>query len=270
MSPEKVKEIIATKVANRWTAEHTDRGHFYRSALSGKLVSSVTQRLILEKPHLIPWAVERGIEWLEEHDRFARLKTDLRKETITGAKFAFTDTRDDAGFVGSQAHQAIEDYCNEWIKGEMPADIRKFISGSDGRVFAAARSAEKIFKDTSAIPIATEILVGDEKVGSAGTLDMIVMVDGKLELWDWKSSNSVNDHYALQVSAYKMFFQRMSGLKISKTKIMHLSKNYDKVLVYNIADTAGAFRAFCAISKVYDWQENGQRKLERDVKKIKL
>ena len=271
-TPEQVKLIIQEKVVGQIEPAHDEKGHHYRFVGTDTTVDSVTTKLILDKPHLVTWAVEKGIEWLEKDGRWDALKTDRRKEIMTGAKLAHRDIRDDAGFVGHYGHDAIETYSREWIEtGIQPADIKTFIKSDDPRVYAVARSGEAVFKKYEAIPVATEILVGVPKYNSAGTLDMLVLNSaGELELWDWKSSNQVNDTYALQVAAYKKFFEIMTGLKIKKVKIMHLSKDYDKFTVYDIPKCASAFKAFNCISGVYDYMRDGKPKLIKDVKRITL
>lgn len=272
MTKDQILKTIQYKVNGRWVACHDDRGHHYRNTDTGVLVDSVTTKLIVEKPHLVPWAVEKGIEWLEIDDRWSKLKTIERKDYINGARLAFTEVRDDAGFVGHEAHQSIEDYCIHWINtNSKPEDIRSFITSTDPRVFAVARSAELVFNKYNVTPVATEILVGSVQYNCAGTLDMLVLNDsGKLELWDWKSSNHVSDTYAMQVAAYKKFFEQMTGLKISKVKIMHLSKNYDKVDIYVVPNIGDALKAFNHIAKVYDWINNRKKKLDKDVRRIIL
>lgn len=255
-----VREVIKTKVEGIWIPAHDESGHHYRHRDTGTLVDSVTTQLILDKPHLIPWAVERGIEYVLERRDLLEIEPE---KLIKAAKFAFTAVRDDAGNIGTQAHGYIEEYVNSWIAtGERPVDIRTYIpEDSDGRVFAAARSAEKLFVDHGIVPIASEILVGDEKVWAAGTLDLLAWHKGKLAVVDWKTSNQVGDDYALQVAAYKYLFQRMTGLRILDCIIIKLSKDYADVKMYDIPNQRAAYNAFLGVSKAYRWLKNGEKKL---------
>lgn len=279
MNIDQIKAIIKNKVEGKIIAQHDDKGHHYLTGCkNGKptkasvLVDSVTTKIILEKPHLLPWGIKMAFEWME--DKWYKMDETNREDFLKSAQQAPFDVRDDAGDTGTTAHNMIEHWVNQWIANDsMPGDIAGlFADEKNYKAIAAARSAEALFKKENVIPIASELLVGSKKYNSAGTLDMLVynLDTNELELWDWKSSNAVHDSYAIQVSAYKRFFEDMTKLKIAKCKIMHLSKSYDKCVVYRIPDDEVAFKAFVDISRVYDWTNNGRKKLEKDIKVITL
>jgi hypothetical protein len=271
-TPESVKEIIKEKVDGKIIAAHDDKGHHYKFVKTGVVVDSVTTKNILDKPHLIKWAIGLAIDFLEIGDGWMRLKGPEREEMIKSAKLQYTDVRDNAGSIGGQAHAIIEEYENEWMNtGVKPVSIMTFIkSGTPSAVIAACRSAEKVFDKYNVVPIAAEILVGISPIG-AGTLDLIVLNQkGELELWDHKTSNNVDDYYAVQTSAYRFFFEKMTGLKIKRTRILKIDKHSDKFKVYNVPEQRKAYDAFKALSKVYDWKFNGQDKLIEDKIIVKI
>jgi len=239
LSAEEVRLAIKENVIGKITAAHDSFGHHYKLP-SGKIVDSVTTKLVVDKPHLIKWAIRMGFEWMEQDNRFQKLNKTNRDEFLQGAMLAHTDIRDDAGNVGTRGHDVIEQYMKEWISsGHRPVDIKTLVpADAHYRVVAIARSAEAIFNKYHCIPVATEILVGSEKWNCAGTLDAMVLTEEfpgfpQLELWDWKSSNSVQDSYAMQIAAYKMFFEEMTGYKIDKCKVMKLDKYSDRFKIYN-------------------------------------
>ncbi len=259
------------------TPAHDAKGHHYLFVgKNPKTVDSVTTKLILEKPHLVRWAVRIAFEWMES--KWASMTKENREEYLKGAQESPYDVRDNAGNTGTIAHDAIEAYVKDWIaSGVRPESIKPYVKPKEGalldyRAMASARSAEALFNKRNVVPVASEILVGLKRYNSAGTLDMLILnLDtNELELWDWKTSNAVNDTYAMQVAAYKKFFESMTKLTISKSKIMHLSKESDAFHVYNIPNITEAWQAFLNIAKVYDWQKNGRSKLEKDVKVITI
>lgn len=276
---EEVKLNIAMNVIGKIKPLHTIDKHIYGFVASGHVVDSVTQKNILEKPHLIPWAVGLGISFLEEDNRFEQLKGPTRDDLIMTAKFIHRDARDQAGGWGTLVHDNIEEWVNEWLAtGTRPApivDILKAKRIDDYHVWGGVRSGEAVFNAYNCLPAATEILVGkdgEKKAEGAGTLDMLVWVPsarfnasgvevGHLELWDWKTSNNVDDFYAMQVSAYRRYFQHMTGLKIKFVKIFKLDKESDRFKCYDVPRPNEAAAAFRAISRVYDWRENGRKKL---------
>lgn len=271
LTAKQIKSVIASKVEGKVVPDHSEAGHFYLLP-NGKRVASTTSKLIIEKPHLRFWAVRKGIEWLEQGDRFMRLSTPERDDIINGAVYAHTEVRDDAGSVGSLAHDVAERYILHWLKtGVKPNDIRQgFPPNPDPRSVAAARSVEKFFNEHEITPLASELLVCSEKRGSAGTLDFLAIMDGKLTLLDFKTSNNVSDDYALQVADYAYMFKEMTGIAIKQCKILHLSKDYDRFKIYNIPNLAQAIKAFKGISTCYDWLMNGEKKLIEDKKIIKI
>lgn len=276
-----IKKIVDEKVIGKITPEHTDDAHFYRFPTGELLPSVTTKTKIINKPHLLRWSIKKAIEWLEVEDRFANLSViDYRNDMIDGAFSAHVKVRDDAGDVGTQAHNAIELYIKDWIKNDKrPGDIKEFfpntysvatnsfVRGIDPRAVASARALEKLMIDKDVYPLYSEILVGHPKY-SAGTLDFLCMWNGKLTLADFKTSNSVSDDYALQTVAYKFFFEYMTWLKIEQIKIIHLSKDSDKYTLYKVNRMASALKAFKGVVSLYDWMYNGREKLSKDVKRI--
>jgi hypothetical protein len=267
-----VQKIIKEKVTGVWVPEHDEYGHHYRNTNTGEVVDSVTTKNIIDKPHLIPWSIRLAIEYLEKPGNFELLQTDQRANIIKAAQLQGRDAMQEAGSVGSIAHDAIEKYVKYWMEnGERIKDIRDLLSDSDDpRAWAAARSAEKVFNKYNVIPVATEFIVGKEGEG-AGTLDLLVMTDkGSLELWDWKTSNSIDDFYSCQVATYKRYFNHMTGLKVRKSRVIKLDKACDSYKIYNIDDNRKSYEVFKACSKIYDWRHNGEPKLIEDKKVLKI
>jgi len=267
MSPQTIKKIIEEKVIGKVKPDHDAYGHHYLLP-SGTRVDSVTTKNVLDKPHLLNWAVKVGVEWLEKNDRFARLNGPEREATIKGAQMACKDIRDDAGNIGSIVHSYVEEYINKWLRDGIKPE--SFIDRTaDYRVIAGCRAIEALFVKHNIVPIASELLVGDERMNSAGTLDFLCFWDGKLTLVDWKTSNAVDPiGYSMQTAAYKKMFERMTGLRIKECKIVLISKYDDRVSVYKLSDAKSALKAFMNLSKVYDWVSDRSEKVYKDIKQL--
>lgn len=268
-----VLKIIEEKVSGVWVAEHDEFGHHYRNSKTGGLVDSVTTKNLLPKDKLVPWAARQAVDWLvADKNRYEAIQNG-DKDVLNAAVLQYADVRDAAGSIGHLAHDAIERYILKWMQDDSkPKDIKFFIDkNADPRVFAVARAGEQVFSKRDVVPLATELLVGSDKYNAAGTLDMLVMTPrGEIEVWDWKSSNHVNDFYACQAAAYKAFFEEMTGLKVSQCRIFKLDKNSDRFKEYIVPDEEAAFEAFIHMSKVYDWFRNRESKLEIYQKIIKI
>lgn len=284
----KLKALIAEHVAGRWVPEHDQYGHHYREIIpaskdprvkmntEGVLQDSVTTKLgILNKPHLMRWAIRIGIEWMEVEERWSRLIGPDREELLSGAMAAHTDIRDTAGSVGTQAHDIFERYVIDWIeKGVRPETVRSFvIEGTDPRAISCALGLEQLFIKKNVVPVATELLVGNRRY-SSGTLDLLCYWEGRLTLVDYKTSNQVDKvNYPLQVAAYLYFFKHMLGKNcptFNRAKIILLSKDSPKYEVWKVNYLPDAFEAFKAVCKIYDWAKSRKVKTEKDVNKIVL
>jgi len=303
-----VKDNVQKYCLGKILPKHDNYGHHYAFTDSGLVVDSVTTILsILRKDHLLKWAITKGVEWLEVSDRWTRLGDPLyRSELLVGAQTAHTDIRDDAGNVGTQAHNAIELYLIEWINtGVKPQDIRLFfpfvtkeedlwqipgyvpirltaprksikisdelwIVDTDPRAIASARGVEKLFNEHKVVPLYSELLVGDQKY-SAGTLDFLCLWDGVLTLVDWKTSNKIDKiSYPLQISAYKYFFQHMTGIRIKQCKLIHLSKTSNSFTVWNLVDSVSCWVAFKALCVAYRWMNDRKEHLLKDKKILQI
>ena len=275
MSQEEIKKIIQEKVIGVWEECHDTTGHKYRNTKTWTIQRSVTTKIggVVNKPHLLNWAVKMGAEWLLQGDRINRIQTGkFKDDMIKGMQLAHADIRDNAGGVGSVAHDMADRYCNEFVaNGVLPEDITKFApENCDPRSIASARAVEKWFRKNNPIPICNEIIVGNDKY-SAGKLDLMVMIGNELVLIDYKTSNGIDqDGYSMQTSAYKYFFEEMTGLKVKKTKILHLSKDYDKFEVYLVKNLATAYKSFKAVCALYDWKYGKKDKIVKDIKRLKI
>lgn len=269
---EQIRKMLDDKVKGKWVPCHDEFGHHYRHLESGEVVDSVTTKNILEKEHLAAWAAGVAIEFLEEENRFERLKGPDRDAIFEAAKFKHTDIRDDAGDVGTAAHAMIEQYCNDWIyTGIKPPSIMRYVpEGMDPRAIAAARCSENAMTKEEVVPIASELLVGIQGV-SAGTLDLLVMNKlGKIELWDWKTSNNIDIFYAFQTAAYRKFlmYMCMEGKKyplwITKIRIIKLDKFSDRPKIFWVPRMEMAYRMFKYVNEIYDYTNDGTEKIPAD------
>jgi hypothetical protein len=68
-----------------------------------------------------------------------------------------------------------------------------------------------------------EIQVIDEELKEAGTIDRVMMLDGKRYIMDLKTSNYIWDTHWLQTAAYGRMYERIYGQKIDGIAILHLN-----------------------------------------------
>ncbi len=149
--------------------------------IDGKRVPSVTTVLSRFKDAggLVHWSWDLGIQGI-----------DYRK------------VRDDAANAGTLAHLMVESAIR---KHEPPA-----ASDYDAETWAKATSAFAAFQEwqrqTQLVPCQTEVPMTCRCHMVGGTLDT-VLVQGKLSIGDWKTSNSVYPEMLCQLAAYRHLWE---------------------------------------------------------------
>lgn len=309
-SVDQIQQIIQERIPRDLVVpEHTIDGHFYRHVPTNKTLASVTTKCgILENPHLKKWAANMAVQYIDKHlDELATLEG--RTQVFKAAVFAHQQQFEEAGDIGTQGHGIIENYLNAWMASKQkPQDIKSFITGTDARLWAIARSAEMFCNDFNVIPVISEKFVCSLKYSFAGTLDSLMMVQKvikeskasckineheywhtgsnmyrmecikcqkkielELTLVDWKTSNSIDKpDYAMQVSAYWQALYEMTGLRCRQILIVRLDKDRAKYEVRKVTNRSSAFKGFLSASKMYDWLNDGSEKLAPLVAKERI
>lgn len=122
-----------------------------------------------------------------------------------------------AGNIGTIVHEAIENY------------IKNGEGLKTTNVSAQAVSAFNSFKEWWAIvnEHKVEVLMQEEQLVCqyfGGTLDMLLKIDGKIYLVDFKTSNHPSYKYFLQLSAYRNMLRVTRGIEIDGCIILMLNK----------------------------------------------
>ncbi len=159
-------------------------------------------------------------------------------------KKAPNQTMGDAGLVGSQVHNLIEEYIHKGIEPEIHnPEIKK----SFGK-----------FKEWYDKQEGLEILFTERKVLSrihkfTGTLDAIFKnKSGEYIIYDWKSSSGIRDSMLIQIYLYKIAIKEELGIDVKKGIIVNCTKtgklNIKEFLIGEMQQEA----AICCL-KIYSW-----------------
>ena len=93
----------------------------------------------------------------------------------------------------------------------------------------------------------------------AGAVDAVIRVNGKLVIMDWKTSNRIQNEYALQASAYAKAYEEMTGLVVDEAWIVRFDKQARKMpqvkVVYNIPD---CFETFLCAKRLWSFSNASQ------------
>lgn len=99
----------------------------------------------------------------------------------------------------------------------------------------------------------------------AGSFDAIAKVDGETVVIDWKTSKSVYDSVALQLSAYRYadrIIKAADGESVDVPKlaggaVLHVRPEGWSFVPVECGE--GVFNAFLALRKVFDWERDGKK-----------
>lgn len=192
-------------------AEHTNKGHFYRYQPTGALLASATTKLgvLNTSGHLKKWAATCAVGVLKDYVMTPGAIIPFPDDVEKSAIMSHEDIFKDAGGIGTQGHGVVEEYMKEWItSGVKPEDITKFIPvGSDFRLNAIARSAERFFNELHVEPVASELLVANPEHGYAGTLDSLLIVKMPVAPINWDGFNGKHKHEYIEQE--EMFDQHL-------------------------------------------------------------
>jgi hypothetical protein len=179
----------------------------YLSA-TGKKLPGVTTILgaTIPKPALIPWAYEQG------------------KKGV-----GLYTARDVAGDIGSAVHKAVEEY---EYSGAKPSflELRDTAMGDEAR--APRESAHLAFeayldwRSWQAFEvIALEVPLASDRLGYAGTLDILGRRGKRLSLIDLKTGGAVYWEMILQVAGYAELWEAERGERIEEFEIIRTNKD---------------------------------------------
>ena len=93
----------------------------------------------------------------------------------------------------------------------------------------------------------------------AGAVDAVIRVNDKLIIMDWKTSNRIQNEYALQASAYAKAYEEMTGLAVDEAWIVRFDKIARKMpqvkVVHNISD---CFETFLCAKRLWSFSNASQ------------
>ena len=212
-----------------------------------KLVSVTTVLGVINKPALIPWARNQALEkvrlTLEEFmgaaGRGYLSGIDI-PALIEEARTRPDEIRDEAGNLGTRAHDLIEKY----LRGEeavVPDDLTQVL------ISFLSWQKESCITVTMA-----EQMVYSAKHLYAGTMDAWGIRDGKPVALDWKTSNALYPEAALQVSAYAKAWEEMTGERCERAYVVRFGKTKAEFEVREVADIDASFQAFLAAKTLYE------------------
>ena len=163
---------------------------------------------------------------------------------------------------GTQVHNLIEEGIKkrkvEWLDTENKAKYSQ-------KVWEMVIRFNNFWSIYSPEPILVEEIVYSDTEKFAGTVDLVVKLDGKVWLIDIKTSNGLYRSYDLQVAGYAKALKEYRNIKVDKIGIIWLKSHKRGATrkqgkyqgkgweIHEVEDIEGAFQAFQNINKIYQY-----------------
>lgn len=169
--------------------------HAYK--LDGKPMTGVTTILgVIAKPALINWSANMAVSYIKANLNKG-IKTGNWEKIFAEARVAHTKKKENAGDVGTLAHKWIEAY----IKGEKKPITKEIKPMIDNFLRWEDEVKPKFLE--------SEMRVYSRKYWFAGTLDLILEIDGEIWIGDIKTSSGIYPEQFYQTAGYQIALQEM-------------------------------------------------------------
>ena len=181
----------------------------------------------------------------------------LRPESNTANNAAFDMMRDEllryrqeveelptpgtvAAEFGTGVHKAIESLLVGDGDAEIPAKYADAVSAVLSWLQRGGSDGPYIVEDTEVSVFHPELLIG-------GQIDCVVRCGNRVIIIDWKSGKDIYPNHAMQIAAYAMAYEAMTGEVVSEAWIVKSGRHgFD---AKQVADLAPAQKAFIAMQE---------------------
>lgn len=195
----------------------------YKTADGKRVPGATTITGLLNKPHLIKWANNLGLEGIDS------------------SKYT-----DEAAAVGTLAHALIQAH----LQGET-LDTSMF---SPTQVDLAENAVLSFYEWASRHtiePIVCEIPMVSEKLRYGGTVDCYCKLDGKPTLVDFKTGKAIYEEYFVQTAGYKNILEE-HGYPVEEVKILRVGRDETEGFEERtVKDTTKYFMIFQNLLDIY-------------------
>lgn len=155
-------------------------------------------------------------------------------------KKKYKDELQIAANKGTYVHNAIEDF----IQNNTELDMNTVLAGYQVEVSYAYGSFKEWWDIISKRNV--KIIMQEQKLVCpwfGGTLDLLVEIDGRVYLLDFKTSNHASYKYFLQLAAYRYILRNYFGIEIYGCGVIKLNKSEIK------------FEEFIIDKSMYDYED---------------
>lgn len=200
--------------------------HTYK--LDGERLTGVTTIIgVLDKPALVSWSANCAVDYILENqdpDTKGSDKVLIPKFQVEEARTAWAKKRDKAGDVGTQCHAWVELYAKSKIKNTKYAPqyeseqvekmVDKFIEWSEQNKVKFLLSEQTLYS---------------EQHFYAGTVDLLIEIDGKKYIADLKTAKDIYQTNFIQMGGYHIALEELGKVKdLEGYIVINIPKDLDK------------------------------------------
>lgn len=228
-----------TVIINNTEITFYPNSHQYR--IDGKIIPSVTSILgmIDKSRQLLKWSENLTREFLTSY-----IGMPLESTTIENAVTQYAQKRDTAGDIGHQVH----DWIHSFIKSVMNGTEEPVMDNLQQEVLNGIMGFLKWYNKHNVKFLNTEKVVYSKKYNYVGTFDVLMYVDRKLTLGDYKTGKSIYPEFKLQLAAYDLALkEELQTLKVKQYLILHFNKEDGSFEAKTYKPDRQSFRVFTGI-----------------------
>lgn len=173
------------------------KAHTQYYLTTGDSVPGVTTVLgVLNKPALVIWSNRLGLQGIDS-----------------------TKYKDKMANIGTLAHMLVMNH----FKKATP-DLSEFSQQDIDKANNCLKSFYSWEQQHTLVPIAIEVPWVSDIYGYGGTADFVGMIDGQLEIVDFKTGSGLYNDYLYQVAAYRQLAIE-KGYKVERARLLRIGRD---------------------------------------------
>jgi len=233
---------------------------YYKKAGEPRLFPSVTSILkVASQPTLDRWVREKEYRVLRDH---LRERIESNAITLDCVDFAIDEAKksgssmDPSASFGVESHDMIENIIKSGSMDEDGIICPEHLIPVKQSFFRWYKR-EKEIRNMEIIH--TELPLVSQQYGFAGTADAVARVsikgESKIIVLDWKTSNNLRNHYALQIAAYSKLYEETFNEPVYAGVVIKFSKVNADYEVRSVTNLEKVFDSFMNYKNVWDLEQ---------------
>lgn len=195
------------------------------------LVSVTGATGMINKPFLIPWAVNLAGEHLRKYlanlgDRAVTANELL--PVVDEAVNQYNVKKEEATTVGSAVHDFAMNFAQAKIDGKPEPEFVSVEGFTDDQIEQYHNGIDAFIDWYASHDVqfhAVERLLYSKHYKYVGTTDVVLTIGGKKLIGDYKTSKSIYSEYRFQLAGYRQAYEEETGEKLDGGVLLHFDKD---------------------------------------------